>query len=325
MVVAPAVSDRLTLMMSVRSSAQSRARTREFAGLTRLRSFPVARSKTTTSGDPPGSLVQATRCPFGDSRTIDISGSVEKALAGGGAARTSTERNSTPAASPAATQVLMVNSLTARKIPFGEPLGIDPALSIRIAPRALTLGSERREPAGDGLALPLVRHAAGGGLDILRGMARVPCGREDDRDGGLSKHPLDEQLCGAPAAEFRRDGWQGVPGRTIDHGALRKGAVHQHGNAEFACDRHQARAGFRLGDRVIDLHEIRLFPPYHALEHGVGACEVMRDADVAHGARPACGPERCEVRVEILQVMDLHEVEFLCAHEPVGIRKLALA
>src|SRR5687767_2980036 len=62
--------------------------------------------------------------------------------------------------------------------------------SIPIAPRALTLGSERREPAGDGLALALLRHAAARGLEILGGMARVPRGREDDRDGGLSEHPL---------------------------------------------------------------------------------------------------------------------------------------
>src|SRR5688572_30477168 len=130
MVVAPAVSERLTLMMSVRSSAQSRSRTREFAGRTRLSSLPVARSNTTTSGDPPGSFVQATRCPFGDSRTIDISGSDEKALAGGGAARASAETNRIPAASQAATHVLMVTSLTARKIPFGEALEMDAALNL---------------------------------------------------------------------------------------------------------------------------------------------------------------------------------------------------
>src|SRR5688500_19401110 len=99
MVVALDVSERLTLMINVRSSAQSRARTRALAGCSRLRSWPVARSNTTTSGVPPGSLAQATRCPFGDSRTIDISGNAAKALAGGGTARHSADRTRNPAAS----------------------------------------------------------------------------------------------------------------------------------------------------------------------------------------------------------------------------------
>src|SRR5688572_1673506 len=69
-----------------------------------------------------------------------------------------------------------------------ELLGVRLAMaaSIPIAARGLTLGSERREPAGDRLPLAGIRDSTPRCLDILGGMARVPCRREDDRDGGFA-------------------------------------------------------------------------------------------------------------------------------------------
>ena len=149
--------------------------------------------------------------------------------------------------------------------------------------------------------------------------------REDDRDGGIAEHPLDEQLGCATAAKLRGDRRQGVTGCAVDHRALGERAVHQHGDAELACERQEARARLRLGERIVDLQEIGFLAPDHALEFGVGARDVMRNADVAHRARVARGPERREVRAEILQVVHLHEVEGLRAQEAVGVGELARA
>ena len=117
-----------------------------------------------------------------------------------------------------------------------------------IAARALTLGSERRKPVGDGLALAGIRRAPGGGLEILGGMARIPGRRRMTVTAGSpSTHLMNSCAALRQPSSAATGGRRGRTARSIID-AFRKRAVDEHGDAKLARERQEARAGFRLGD-----------------------------------------------------------------------------
>ena len=170
-----------------------------------------------------------------------------------------------------------------------------------------------------------IRHAPGGGLEVLGRMPGIARRREDDRDGRISEHPFDEELRCALAAELSGNWRQRVSCGAIDHRAFRERAIDQHGDAKLAGKRQQARPRLRFRQRIIDLQEIRLLAPDHALELRMSAREVMRHADVPERAGIARSPQGRQVRVEIQEIVDLHEIERLRAQEPMRVRELRLS
>ena len=106
-----------------------------------------------------------------------------------------------------------------------------------------------------------------------------------------------------------------VGNRLAAHGAEQPGAAErqrgQHAGLDLGGERQDALFGLAVVDRIVDLHEIRLFAPEHRFDRGKVAVPGRGDADIAADALRLPLLELRQRLLRIAHIVELQQVELL--------------
>ena len=131
-------------------------------------------------------------------------------------------------------------------------------------------GAARHSPPSDRVGHPapelLVRQASERRVEIVVEVRALAGRGNRARDRRVREDPLQEELRPRGAVEFRGPRGQRPREDALQGLASRERAVHENGDAFLARERQNPLLRLALGERVVHLEEVQLFPQKDALE-----------------------------------------------------------